>query len=201
MNTIVNFNGLTGSKLVAAYNEMLAIAVKHSVPLYKDARQVTRFADTAAGIKRCEKLQEALKAAGVLEGAASETETATEFPAQSTESNQGPDTASPDATTSSEETPEGSEGNEEADDMARKAKKKAAARAPAKKKGGGAPRARSTDGSTIREMTEEYNAIVAKMTKAQKEAAPFAKHHTSQFESKEKAKVQLAKLKKAIAKA
>ena len=198
MNTIVNFNGLTGSKLVAAYNEMLAIAVKHSVPLYKDARQVTRFADTAAGIKRCEKLQEALKAAGVLEGAVAETETATEFQHEAAGETSGT-TAPEGATTTSEETPEGSEDNEEADDKARKAKKKAA-RTPAKK-AGGAPRARSTNSTTIREMTDEYNTIVAKMTKGQKEAAPFAKHHNSQFESKEKAKKQLDRLKKAIAKA
>lgn len=192
MTNIVNFNGLTGPKLVAAYNEMLGQAVQAGVPGFKDARQVTRFATTEAGINRCEKLQEALRAHGTPATVPAEVApvaAVTTFPETSVEDTNH---------TEDEDAEAIQPGETEEAYMARKAKKKVAGAA---KKGAGKGKARSTGGTTIREMTEEYNAIVAKMTKAQKEAAPFAKHHTSHFESKEKASTQLTKLKKAIAKA
>lgn len=111
--------------------------------------------------------------------------------------------------TAGETAPEGAQpGGETAspdegdDEMAKRGKKATAGRkVQGRKAGGGTGRARENGGTTIREMTEEYNAIVAKLTKAQKEAAPFAKHHSSYFESKDKAKKQLDRLKKAVAKA
>ncbi len=192
MTSTINFNGLTGQKLVAAYNEMLAQAVKHAVPGFKDARQVTRFATTEAGIKRCEKLQEALQAAGT-PAAAPADETVTE-----TVTTTFPETSVEDTNHTEDEDAEALlPGETEEEYMARKAKKKVAGAA----KKGGKGKARSTGGTTIREMTDEYNAIVKGLNQAQKEAAPFAKHHSSNFESKEKAKKQLDRLKKAVAKA
>ncbi len=192
MTNTVNFNGLKGPELVKTYNEMLALAVKHAVPGFKDARQVTRFADAAAGIKRCEKLQEALRAAGT---PANEPEETVKETVQTT----FPETSEEETHQTEEDAEARLPGETEEEYMARKAKAKKKVAGATKK--GGAGKARSTGGTTIREMTEEYNAIVKGMTKAQKEAAPFAKHHTSMFESKEKAGIQLSKLKKAIAKA
>lgn len=79
------------------------------------------------------------------------------------------------------------EAHESEEDMAKKAKKAAGG-----KKGG----KRSTSGNSIREMTEEYNQIVKGLSAAVKKENPWAKHHNSNFESIEKAKKQLARLKK-----
>lgn len=192
---------LTGSLLVVQYNEMVATAIDLGL---KGIREVNRFADNKAGVARTEKLHSTIQARIASNKAADGPEVGHEVKDTAgtvTGSNTAPE---------AETTPEGDPAPDNQDEeltqlpdeseeafMARKAAKKAKKTAP--KKGGA--RAKSTAGGTIREMTEEYNSIVKGMTKAQKEAAPFAKHHTSNFESKDKAAVQLSKLKKAIAKA
>lgn len=198
---------LAGSLLVVQFNEMVATAIDIGLEGYKE---VNRFKDNATGIARTEKLHaaiqarvEALRAA---DAEAAELEAHTGRPANTASPETSGETTAPasvDAEPSDEEAVSRLPGETEEAFMARKkATKKTKTKTAAKKAGNGnGARTKSTNGTTIREMTDEYNAIVAKMTKAQKEAAPFAKHHTSQFESKDKAKVQLDKLKKAIAKA
>lgn len=87
--------------------------------------------------------------------------------------------------------------------MARKAaakksrsKKKGVKTAP--RKSTGVAKTKSTDGTTIREKTDEYNRLVPQAKKA---GITWAKHHTSNFESQVKADVALKKLKDAIKKA
>lgn len=206
---------LTGSLLVVQYNEMVATAIDLGLD---GVREVNRFKDNATGVARTEKLHSTIQARVASNKAADEdkgpevghlvetnpgefsTTTGSEGAAPAAhEANAVEDTSSQGNTapeTTEEELTQLPDETEEAF-MARKAAKKSAKKAPKK----GAVKAKSTNGSTIREMTEEYNAIVKGMTKAQKEAAPYAKHHTSNFESKDKAAVQLKKLKDAIKKA
>lgn len=80
---------------------------------------------------------------------------------------------------------------EENDDMARKAKAKKAKKATATRKASGP---RNTSGPTLKELTDQYNKLVP----AGKKAGVKCFIHTSLFESKEKAKKQIAKLEKQI---
>jgi hypothetical protein len=102
-----------------------------------------------------------------------------------------------------EETLERLPNESEEEHMARKAAAKKArktrTKATDKPKASGAGRkVKSTNGTTIREMTEEYNRLVPAARKA---GVEWAKHHTSNFESKEKAEKATAKLKDAMKKA
>lgn len=197
--TQINFEAMNGPELVNLYNDLVKQGETYGITWNTTTK---RFADRASAEKRITKLMAEIKTKqdeGTVHVAVPEvtqntlqpapagntdTQAASTAPAEET----APAAAGPENNTASEEqTP----ADESEDDMAKR--KKAAT--GGKKKG----KARSTGGTTIRELTEEFNRIVAKMNKVQKEAAPWAKHHTSLFESKDKAKVQMAKLKKAIA--
>lgn len=200
---------LTGSLLVVQYNEMVVTATDLGIT---GVKEVNRFATNQKGIERTEKLHAQITAAAhpSQDPAEVEADTGVHPLDQGDQSHVADDTvnhattsavaeettteASAPAETQDEEATERLPDETEEAYMARKAAKKKVA---PKKKGG----ARNTEGPTIKSLTEEYNEIVRKMTKAQKEAAPFAKHHTSMFESKDKANIQLKKLRAAIAKA
>jgi hypothetical protein len=205
--TKINFEGMTGPALVAMYNNLVEQCEALGITWNTKTK---RFADRASAEKRINKLtaevetkkaemtaqvpttsQNTLQAApmfnsgpgGPVRGGDNDTPAA-DAPAEET----APATAGAEDNQVQEEQPPADESEE---DMAKR--KKAAA-----KKGGKKGVARSTSGTTIREMTDEFNAIVAKMNKGQKDAAPWARHHSSNFESKDAAKKQLDRLKKAI---
>lgn len=231
---------LTGSLLVAQYNEMVATATDLGLEGFKE---INRFATSAKGVERTQKLHEAIQAhlASTSNDDASSEVTHSEEPvneetlAEAIEETMAADAADavtdPEAVEAAEGTHPWDQGDQshkapaevnhagipavaeteteeltqlpdetEEAFMARKAAKKTKAKAPAKKTGtkGGGTKPRSTNGTTIRERTEEYNEIVRKMTKAQKEAAPWAKHHTSNFESQTKADAAFDRLKAAL---
>ena len=198
--TKINFEAMNGPELVNLYNDLVKQGETYDITWNTTTK---RFADRASAEKRITKLMAEIKAKqdegtvhvavpevtqNTLQPAPAALETDTQAASTAPAEETAPAAAGPEDNAASEEqTP----ADESEDEMAKR--KKAAT--GGKKKG----KARSTGGTTIRELTEEFNRIVAKMNKGQKEAAPWAKHHTSLFESKDKAKVQLAKLKKAIA--
>lgn len=221
-----DFATMTNSELVSTHNEMVLTATDLGLtdPF---VRTVNRFSDQKAGVARCTKLHSAIQArlagmqaeerreakepaaevpavadtsisAGIATALTSEELDEVEnLPETTPPATPAEDNAAPAAQTG--EAPSAEPTNEGDDDMAKKAKaakaktpKAAAARkAPP-------PRTKSTDGSTIREMTEEYNALVPAAKKA---GVAWAKHHTSNFESKDKAGVALKKLRDAMKKA
>lgn len=214
---------LTGSLLVVQFNEMVATATDLGLV----AKEVNRFKDNASGVKRTEALHIAIQAE-ITRKAATETEDLkiaegigantegrpAETPEevhpldqgnQSHRAPEGTNRKSIDPEASAPGQPESEEATERLPDeteeahMARKAKAKKSA--TKKKSTGGGKKVKSTDGSTIREMTDEYNQIVKGMSAALKKEVTFAKHHTSNFETKDKAKAQLKKLRDAIKKA
>ena len=83
--------------------------------------------------------------------------------------------------------------------MAKRAAKKGAAKKRVTKttraKSTNTPRVKSTNGTTIREKTEEYNTLVPQ---AKKLGLEWPKHHTSYFESQDKADKALERLRKAM---
>lgn len=238
MNTFIPANAnrypdltLTGSLLVAQYNEMVATAID----LGMRAAEVNRFATNAKGVERTEVLHkniqvraQALRDADaeaaeraaridsaiadareantteakgeaspreMLEQAEHAHEAATQAVVETTQGNSAPET---------EETLERLPNESEEDYMARKAAKKTA-RGKTRTKATDKPKAeakagprRSVAGTTIREKTEEYNRLVPAARKA---GIEWAKHHTSNFESQEKADKQIARLKDAMKKA
>lgn len=90
-----------------------------------------------------------------------------------------------------EAAPEAGGATEESDDMA----KRKAGRKPVRKATGAR---RNTEGPTLATYLAEYNDLVPAAKKA---GIKWAKVHTSNFESKDKAKAQIARLKEAIRKA
>jgi hypothetical protein len=194
---------LTGSLLVVQYNEMVATAID----LGLTAKEVNRFATNQKGCERTEALhkaiQERAEALRVANEEAAELEARTGRPAN-TENTPAPaeETTSQGNTApedTQEETCERLPDESEEDFMARKAKaKKRVTKTTNKPKTGGGKKVKSTDGSTIREMTEEYNRLVPAAKKA---GITWAKHHTSNFESKDKATIATKKLKDAMKKA
>lgn len=220
---------LTGSLLVAQFNEMVATATDLGI---KGFKEVNRFATNAKGVERTQKLHDAIQAhitataepepeTGAGHDISTGTATQEEAMPPRSEGSVFSDAFQPNSSlVASEPTAEGEPvPEEETEDeeelerlpdeteeayMARKAAKKAVKKAAKKtttKKTTPTNRgkSRSTGGQTIRELTEQYNDRVAKLTKAQKAAAPFAKHHTSLFESKDSAERAFKRLDKAIA--
>lgn len=189
---------LTGSLLVAQYNEMVATAIDLGIP---GVREVNRFATNSAGVQRTEKLHATIQNFLTAETEVKELEAhkakvaAADTPETSGETTSQGNPAPEDTDQEAERLP----GETEEAYMARKAKKKAAGKkAAAPRKSGGAVKAKSTNGTTIREKTEEYNRLVPAARKA---GVTWAKHHTSNFESQDKADVALKKLKDAMKKA
>jgi hypothetical protein len=198
---------LSGSLLVVQFNEMVATATD----LGLTAKEVNRFADTATGVKRTEALHKAIQervtalkianeeAAELAKhtGRPANTDTSTEsvVEASTSEGNSAPEDQSEEAT---ERLPDETE---EAF-MARKAAKKTSARGKTRTKTAGralgGKRVKSTGGTTIREKTEQYNSLVPA---AHKKGVTWAKRHTSNFESQEKADIALKKLQDAMKKA
>lgn len=202
-----DFASMKNAELVSQYNEMVLTAIDLGI---KSHATVNRFADHSSAVKRCEKVHSDITAA--LASANAPTEDGK--PAAGSPGpklleqildprNANPPVIAGETTAVGAASPGEVEtadptNTEENEDMAKRRK---AAAATNGRKGKGGARPRSTNGQTIREMTEEYNAIVAKMTKAQKEAAPFARHHKSYFETLDAGKKQLKRLQGAIAKA
>lgn len=194
MNTKVNTTKLTsdnfhdyvrtlsGPGLVELYNEMVATAIDLGL---SDFTTTKRFADRGVARGRLQKLHATIQARVQADTSLGTDVEADALIQEKTEAAQAADTAA----SAAQPGPVSGSTEEGADDMAKKA---------AAKKGKGAKRPKSTDGTSIREMTEQYNDIVKGMSAAQKKEFPWAKHHSSFFESKEKAKKQLARLKKAV---
>lgn len=219
MNTITEIKTpdltLTGSLLVAQYNEMVATAID----LGMRAVEVNRFATNAAGVTRTERLHANIQVrAQALRDAAAEAaelEAATGRGANTEDPVNDLIIDTPDAGhPTTEGNPAPAEEDEEAierlpseseeDYMARKAAKKTA-RGKTRTKATDKPKStstagprRSTTGTTIREKTEEFNRLVPQAKKA---GIDWVKHHTSNFESQEKADKQLARLRDAMKKA
>lgn len=198
---------LTGSLLVVQFNEMVATATDLGLV----AKEVNRFATTAKGIERTEALHKAIQArAEVLRIAneeAAELEAHTGKPANRENAPASAEAETPEGNSAEGDDDQPEEGLERLPDeteeafMARKAAKKKTAKGKTRtktagKKTGGA-RAKSTSGTTIREKTEEYNAM---LPAAKKAGVTWAKFHSSNFESQAKADVAMKKLKDAIKK-
>lgn len=207
---------LTGSLLVAQYNEMCATAAD----LGLTAKEVNRFSDAQTGAKRTEALHQAIqKRAQALKDADEEARALEKATGRAANTEAEAMSRLVDAQTKmsedqsrNEDITDNSAGEEaeeeltrlpdetEEDYMARKAaaKKARAKKTPTKtthKPKTGGTRAKSQDGTTIREMTEAYNEMVPAARKA---GVAWAKHHTSNFESKEKAQKQIDRLKDAM---
>lgn len=191
---------LTGSLLVAQFNEMVMTAIDLGITGYKE---VNRFATSAKGQERTQKLHAAIQAAAhpSADPEVVEADTGVHPLDQGDQTHR----AEPDETTATgnnaaaetqgddtERLPDESE----EDFMARKAKKRVTK--TANKAKGGSKKVKSTNGSTIREQTEEYNRLVPAAKKA---GIAWAKHHTSNFENLAKAEVAMKKLKDAMKKA
>lgn len=192
-----DFAAMTGPALVAQYNEMVLTAVDLGLGyMYTTTK---RFGDRGAGIMRCEKLHKDITEA-LAKRAAPGPQTVSEHTIKLSELKGGEHLAEAVAAATENPAPAGetaapaastaeTANSESEDEMGKRRQKATAGR-----KGSG--RGKSTSGGTIREMTEEYNSIVKGLSAAVKKENPWAKHHTSNFESVEKAKKQLARLKK-----
>lgn len=190
---------LSGPQLATLYNEMLAFWQKMGGD--NTFGSVKRFADATAGKRRCVNLHNAIWTKG-LKGETTEThepasaQAGEGTPAVAEETTATSNPAPAETTAQEEQTPAPTSGDgqetatDEESDMAKR--KKAAAK--------GKSRPRSTSGTTIRELTDEYNKLVAGMGAKAKEAAPYARHHKSLFESKAKAEKQLKRLRKDLGK-
>lgn len=168
---------LNGPQLVQLHSDMLHVwQLNDGDNTYGT---VKRFATPEKGRERVIKFNQAIQdKIGV---AAEDTPAAAE------------ETTAPGNNATAETTPAAEEqipANESEEEMAKR--KKAAAKKPGKP--------RQTDGTTIRELTDEYNKLVAGMGAKAKEAAPYARHHKSLFESKVKAEKQLKRLRKDLGK-
>jgi len=200
-----DFQSMKGPELVTVYNEMVLTLIDLGD---NTNAQVKRFADLNAGRRRCETLHAAIARALYKQSEnahTTATQSLVDLENSKTSDNANPPAPAGETGGGSAPKPEdvsdiswnemtGADlSNQSEDEMKRRQK------ATAGRKGKGIrARTRSTNGTTIRELTEQFNSIVAKLNKGQKEAAPWAKHHTSMFESKEKAKKQLTRLKKAV---
>lgn len=176
-NFAAHLKSLTGPALVELYNEMVGTAIDLGLNQHTTTK---RFGDRGAGVIRCERLHKDIRQK--LDETKQPGDDELARANQTTAAVVATETA---ATAANQDQASAGSNTEGADDMARKAKGK---------KGGA--RAKSTNGTSIREMTEEYNSIVKGLSAAVKKENPWAKHHTSNFESKDKAKKQLARLKK-----
>jgi hypothetical protein len=206
MNTkTYDFSQMTGPQLVEAYNEMCATATDLGV---QTAQPVKRFSGLDAGRTRCEKMHalvqelaaarsapaDASRPQGVAPAAGEPLAPAAEpdlRPSNLRHSDQPdapPASGASDVTDISWNEMTGGDLSDGDDDMAKKAKAKKA----------GKPRAKKGDGEGLASYTKRWNDLVPKAVKA---GIKGVKHHTSDFESYEKAKARVAWLEKAISKA
>lgn len=169
----MDFTTMTGPQLVDAYNSM--VATWYDLRGDNTFGTIKRFANTTVGRERCEKLHAAIQAKR-----GDETGTVRAEPAQApVQPDAAPVPIAADETAGAAETAAAPESEE---DMAKRKTRKA-------------PRRNGNGGPTIREMTEEYNSLVPRASKA---GVTWARHHTSLFGSLEAGKAQLNRLKKAI---
>lgn len=204
MTTQVDYNTLTGSEQVREFNRMVS---EGAVLGLEGLRKVYRFKDHSSGARRCEALASQLRARAASNAVADaqEKDVRPRFSqtggaaglvdaaqrASSAEQTQ-PDAApaqtaaDQEATTASDA---GAPTTEETDEMAAKRK---AGRKPAQASAQGRKRG---EGPTLATYTEQWNALVPR---AVKKGIKGVKHHSSHFESLEKAKARVSWLEKQL---
>lgn len=204
---MTDFSSMTGPQLVAVYNTFVAQAQELGI---MTATLVSRFSGLDAGRSRCEKMEalvtEAAGTAGTApaEGRPAVAPTAEETAetaanlAEVSQTNEGEEPAAAPPANSGADTSDvswsemtGVDLREDDDEMAKKRKVAKAAKTPRK------PRATNGSGETLHSYTDVWNAMVPRAVKA---GIKGVKHHTSDFESHEKAKARIAWLEKELRK-
>lgn len=192
-----DFSALTGPQLVEAYNEMVLTAVDLGV---QTAQPVKRFSGVDAGRARCAKMHAMitdlradaardLRPAALRDAEPSKTDPVAIPPATDPLHEEAVNEAARVGTPNQE--PAGSAVESE-DEMAKKRK---AGRKPARAGAAKGVAKKRAEGPSLASFREEYNSLVPAAKKA---GITWAKHHTSEFESKTKGAAQVERLKKAI---
>lgn len=192
-----DFGTLTGPQLVEAYNEMVLTALDLGV---QTAQPVKRFSGVDAGRARCARMHAMITdlradAARDLRSTAqraaepSKTDPVAIPPANDPLHEEAVNAAARAGAPNQEPTGSAVESEDEM------AKKRKAGRKPARKGAAGGAARKRAEGPTLSSYREEYNALVPAAKKA---GIKWAKHHTSEFESKVKGAAQVARLQKAI---
>lgn len=220
--TTPNFTAMSGPEQVRTYNEMVITAIDLGM---SDVKSVTRFADTTAGARRCEKMHSNIVAWRAGQKAADAQEVAQD----SDPAYRPPGVAQAMAEKATEVEPAPAPVVAQASDVSdiswgemtgEDLRQGAAASTPTNESPAAAEGESNEDnemarkrkaettkkaqrsparggGVTLADITKEFNSLVP----AAKKLGINVKHHTSLFESKAKGETQLGKLKAAMKKA